>query len=156
MTDIIQSLQDAIETILETTATDLTGLIVVTSDDLRALDQIAHGLSGSGLVCVLITPDLEFSKPKNINARMQLRIIEKVLQNRSASGTGYAGSYWAIHIASWLWDRSVGEEWDTLTVRSITQVDGTEETLEWVIELETFGLFDVEADPPEAPEEPEP
>lgn len=152
MTDTIATLQAAIVTILTTTATDLTGLTVLTSDDLQVDEKIEQALSGTGLCAVIITPDLNFLQPWNVDAKTYIRVIERPLQNRGAVGTGYAGSWWAIHIAAWLWDASVGADWDILTVRSIIQ-EYTPDTLEWVITLETSGCFKTETDPPVLPPE---
>lgn len=155
MTDTIANLQAAIVTILTTTATDLTGLVVVTSDDILAESKIEAALAGVGLCAVVISPDIEFTPPRFLSAKPYIRVIENVRQNRSAAGTSYAGSYWAIHMAAWLWGVSVGEEWDYLQVRSITQDAGTEQTLEWVITLETSGAFTTESDPAPTPPAPE-
>lgn len=157
MTDTIAELQAAIVTLLTTTATDLTGLTVVTSDDLRALDKINTALAGVGLCAVVITPDLEFTDPCYYRASITIRIIENPMANRGNAGTSYAGSWWAIHIGSWCWLADVGAAWDFLHLKSITQDQGTEETLWWVIQLETSGAFKTEADPaPIPPETPPP
>lgn len=154
LVDTIADLQTAIAAKIAA-GSDLAGLVLVTSDDLAFDRKISAALSGAGLVAILVSPDLAMqptgTDTGQMTATVYIRVVEKVMQNRSAAGTQSAGSWWACHIASWLWQVSVAEEWTKLTVESVTQEAGTDETLEYLIRIKTDAGFIVEDETPQQP-----